>query len=86
MRRRKLYRGRGGCSDAAYSNLCTMVTVPRAEEFSSTIAMAMATDPLRAEAARGFAQFFLATAQEVYPRYGFAVMNEAEFGAAVSLE
>jgi molybdate transport system substrate-binding protein len=70
----------------AYPDLCTMVTLPGAEEFSSTIAIAATTDPLRAEAARGFSEFFLGVAREVYPRYGFAVMNEAEFGAAISLE
>lgn len=71
---------------AAYPELCTMVAVPGAEKFSSTIAMASTKDPLRAEAARGFSEFFLAAAREVYPRYGFAVMNEAEFGATISLE
>jgi hypothetical protein len=71
---------------SAYPELCTTVTVPGAEEFSSTIAMAATTDPLRAEAARGFAQFTLGVAREVYPRYGFAVMSKAEFGAAISLE
>jgi hypothetical protein len=71
---------------SAYPELCTTVTVPGAEEFSSTIAMAATTDPLRAEAATGFSEFFLGVAREVYPHYGFAVMNEAEFGAAISLD
>lgn len=70
---------------AAYHDLCAMVIVPGAEEFSSTIAMVMTIDPLRALAADAFAQFFLAAAREVYPRYGFAMMNEAEFGATIRL-
>jgi hypothetical protein len=86
MRRRKLYRGRGGCSDAAYSNLCTMVTVPRAEEFSSTIAMVATIDPPRALAAEAFSTFFLGAAREVYPRYGFAMMDEAELGKTIQPE
>jgi hypothetical protein len=71
---------------AAYPDLCNMVVVPGAEEFSSIIAMAITTEPLRAQATRGFSEFFLGAAREIYPRYGFATMNEAEFGAAISLE
>jgi hypothetical protein len=71
---------------SAYPELCTMVTVASFEEFSSTIAMAATTDPLRAEAAQGFSEFFLGAAREVYPHYGFAVMREAEFGAKIPLE
>ena len=71
---------------ANYPELCAMVTVPGAEKFSSTIAMAQINDPLRAPAAKAFAEFFLGVAREVYPRYGFAMMNEAEFGATIRLE
>ncbi len=70
---------------SAYPELCTMVIVPGAEEFSSTIAMVSTIDPLRALAAEAFSTFFLGAAREVYPRYGFAMMNEAEFGATVRL-
>ena len=71
---------------ATYPELCAMVTVPGAEKFSSTIAMAETIDPLRAPAATAFSEFFLGAAREIYPRYGFAMMNEAEFGATIRLE
>jgi hypothetical protein len=60
-----------------------MVSVPGAERFSSTIALTSVADPLRAQAALAFAEFFLAVAREVYPRYGFATMSETEFGATI---
>ena len=71
---------------ATYPEHCTMVTVPGAEKFSSTIATALTIDPLRAPAAKAFSEFFLGVAREVYPRYGFAMMNEAEYGATIRLE
>ena len=71
---------------ATYPQLCAMVTVPGADAFSSTIAMAATIDPLRAEAAKAFAEFFLGVAREVYPRYGFSTMNEAAFGTTIRLE
>ncbi|MBV8133146.1 MAG: substrate-binding domain-containing protein [Alphaproteobacteria bacterium] len=71
---------------ATYPELCAMVTVPGAEKFSSSIAMAQTIDPLRAPAAEAFSKFFLGVAREVYPRYGFAMMTEAEFGAMIRLE
>jgi hypothetical protein len=71
---------------ATYPELCALVMVPGAEKFSSTIAMAQTIDPLRAAAATAFSEFFLGVAREVYPRYGFAMMNEAEFGLTIQLE
>ena len=71
---------------ATYPELCAMVTVPGAEQFTSTIAMVQTVDPLRAPAAKAFSEFFLSVAREVYPRYGFATMKEAEFGATIRLE
>lgn len=71
---------------ATYPELCAMVTVPGAEQFSSTVATAQTVDPLRAPAAKAFSEFFLDVAREVYPRYGFAMMNEAEYGATLRLE
>ena len=71
---------------ATYPEICAMAMVPRAEKFSSTIAMAETIDPLRAPAAKAFLEFFLGVAREVYPRYGFAMMNEAEYGATIRLE
>jgi hypothetical protein len=70
---------------AAYPNVCSMVAIPEAERYSSTIAMAQTLNPLRALAARTFSEFFLESAREVYPRYGFATMSPQEFGQAVAL-
>ena len=69
-----------------YPELCAMVTVPGAEEFSSTIAMVETVGPLRALAAKAFSEFFLSVAREVYPRYGFATMSAAKYGATSRLE
>ena len=69
----------------AYPQVCAMVTVPGAEQFSSTIAMVSAINPLRAKAGKAFAEYFLSVARTVYPRYGFASMSEAEFGAPLTL-
>ena len=69
----------------AYPEICTMVQVPEASKFSSTIVMVPATDPLRAPAAKAFSEFFLSAARELYPRHGFATMSAAEYGAAIQL-
>jgi accessory colonization factor AcfC len=71
---------------ATYPELCALVIVPGAEKFSSTIAMAQTIDPLRVAAATAFSEFFLGAARELYPRYGFARMTEAEFGLTIQLE
>jgi Bacterial extracellular solute-binding protein len=71
---------------ATYPELCAIVTVPGAEQHSSSIALAATLDPLRGQAAKAFSEFFLRRAREVYPRYGFAMMEEAEYGAAIPLE
>jgi len=63
-----------------------MVTVREAENFLSTIAMALAVDPLRARAATAFSEFFFKIARDVYPRYGFTAMGESEFGRTIRLE
>lgn len=69
-----------------YPQHCGMVTVPGADRFSSTIALAPASDPLRVLAAQAFSEFFLGVAREVYPRYGFAPMAETEYDAVIHLE
>jgi hypothetical protein len=48
-------------------------------------APASAVDPLRAQAAKAFSGFLFEVAREVYPRHGFATINEAEFGARIRL-
>jgi hypothetical protein len=45
-----------------------------------------APDPPRPLAAEAFSTFFLGAAREVYSRYGFAIMDEAEFGKPIRLE
>jgi hypothetical protein len=70
---------------SAYSQVCALVPLPGAEQFSSTIAMVTVVDPLRAEAAKAFAEYFLGIARTVYPRYGFATIAEAEYGTPLRL-
>jgi hypothetical protein len=70
---------------AAYPQLCAMIIVPGAEAYSSTIAMISTIGPLRALAAKAFTEFFFTVAREIYPRYGFAVLGEGEFGAPLTL-
>jgi hypothetical protein len=48
--------------------------------------MGSTVNPLRAPAAKAFAEFFLGVAGEVYPRYGFATMSSAEYGAMIELD
>jgi Bacterial extracellular solute-binding protein len=69
----------------AYPGLYALIEVPGAERFSSTIAMAASVDPPRTQAAKAFSTFFFEVAREVYPRYGFATIGEAEFGATIGL-
>ena len=69
-----------------YPQHCSMVTVPGADRFSSTIALVPANDPLRSLASQAFSEFFLGVAREVYPRYGLAPMAETEYGAVIHLE
>jgi extracellular solute-binding protein len=57
------------------------VAVPGAEAFFTQIAFAGAVDPLRPRAVKAFDEFFFTRARDVYPRYDFARMGEAEFGA-----
>ena len=62
------------------------VAVPGAEPFSTQIALARVTDPLRARAAKAFEEFFFNRARDVYPKHDFARMNEDEFGATLALD
>jgi hypothetical protein len=62
-----------------------MVVVPGAERSSSTIELVPKADPLRAQTAQAFSEFFFGIAREIYPHYGFAVMSEAECGVAIRL-
>jgi hypothetical protein len=63
-----------------------LISVPGAEPFSTQIALAHVTDPLRPKAAKAFEEFFFSRARDVYPRYDFARMNDAEFEAALGLD
>jgi accessory colonization factor AcfC len=62
------------------------VAVPGAEPFFTQIAFAGAADPLRPRAVKAFDEFFFSRARDVYPRYDFARMGEAEFGAPLKLD
>ena len=61
------------------------VAVPGAEPYFTQIALARAVDPLRPRAVKAFSEFFFGQARDVYPRYDFARMGEAEFGAPLEL-
>jgi hypothetical protein len=62
------------------------VAVPGAEPFFTQIAFAGAVDPLRPRAVKAFDEFFFSRARDVYPRYDFARMAEAEFGVPLELD
>lgn len=70
---------------AAFPQIFAKVTVPGAEQFSSTIALVTSVDPLRAAAAKAFSEYFLKAARDVYPRHGFAMMDAEEFGEEIAL-
>jgi hypothetical protein len=57
---------------AAYLAIFAMVDTPGADQSFSTIAMGLAVDPLRAAAARAFAEYFFSVADTVYPGCRFA--------------
>jgi hypothetical protein len=69
-----------------FPNHFELVAVPGAERFFTQIALARVTDPLRARAMKAFDEFFFSRAIDVYPRYDFSRMNEAEFGAILGLD
>jgi hypothetical protein len=70
---------------AAFPQIFAKVTVPGAEQFSSTIALVPSVDPLRAAAAKAFSEYFFEAARDVYPRHGFATMDAEEFGDEITL-
>jgi hypothetical protein len=70
---------------AAFPQIFAKVTVPGAEQFSSTIALVRSVDPLRSAAANAFYEYFLEAARDVYPRHGFARMDVKEFGEEIVL-
>ena len=58
---------------------------PGAEPFFTRIAFARVNNPLRARAVKAFDEFFFGRAKDVYPRYGFARMNDDEYGVPFGL-
>jgi extracellular solute-binding protein len=68
-----------------FPNHFALVPVPGAEPFFTRIAFARVSNPLRARAAKAFDEFFFGRAKDVYPRYGFARMNDDEYGAPFAL-
>ena len=69
-----------------FPNHFEFVAVPGAERFFTQIALGRVTDPLRSRAVNAFDEFFFSRARDVYPRYDFAHMNDAEFGATFGLD
>jgi hypothetical protein len=63
-----------------------MASIPGIERFSAKIAFGRVNDPLRAQAARAFEEFFFGRARDVYPRYDFARMTDEEYGAVLKLD
>ena len=61
------------------------IAVPGAEPFFTRIAFARVSNPLRARVVKAFDEFFFDRAKDVYPRYGFARMNDDEYGAPFAL-
>ena len=47
--------------------------------------MVLVADPLRAEAAKAFSEYFVDAARDIYPRHGFARMKAEEFGREIEL-
>lgn len=70
----------------AYPQSCAIVTIPGADAYASTIAMAETRKPLRPQATRAFSEFFFGVARTVYPEYEFAPLGEAEFASPISLD
>ena len=68
-----------------FPNHFAAVPVPGAEPFFTRIAFARVSNPLRAPAVKAFEEFFFNRAKDVYPRYGFARMNDDEYGAPFAL-
>jgi extracellular solute-binding protein len=69
-----------------FPNHFELVPVAGAERFFVKIALARAIDPLRPKAATAFEEFFFSRARDVYPKYDFARMDEAEFGATLRID
>ena len=62
------------------------VDIPGVERFSTQIALARVNDPLRPQATKAFDEFLFSRARDVYPRYNFARMTDAEFAATLKLD
>src|SRR5499427_6095842 len=68
-----------------FPNHFAAVPVPGAEPFFTRIAFARVSNPLRARVVKALDEFFFGRAKDVYPRYGFARMNDDEYGASFAL-
>ena len=69
-----------------FSNHFALVPVPGAEPFCARIAFGRVGHPLRPRAVQAFEEFFFSRARDVYPRYDFARMSDAEYGAPLALD
>jgi len=68
-----------------FPNHFSFVPVPGAEPFFTRIAFGRVANPLRPRAVQAFDEFFFSRAKDVYPRYDFARMNDAEYAASLAL-
>lgn len=69
-----------------FPNHFALVPVPGAEPFCARIAFGRVRNPLRPRAVQAFEEFFFSRARDVYPRYDFARMSDAEYGAPLALD
>ena len=69
-----------------FPNRFSLVPVPGAEPFFTKIALSRVANSLRPRAVKAFDEFFFSRAKDVYPRYDFARMNDAEYGAPLALD
>jgi hypothetical protein len=70
----------------SFPNHFELVPIEGAERFPVKIAFSRVIDPLRPRARDAFEQYFFGRAREVYPKYDFALMNDNEYAAVLSLD
>jgi molybdate transport system substrate-binding protein len=62
------------------------VPIPGADAFFTQIAFGRVMNPLRPRAMTAFDEFFFGCAQDVYPKYDFALMSGAAYSAPIELD
>src|SRR5215472_13158808 len=69
-----------------FPNHFELVPIEGAERFSLKVAFGRVADPPRPRPREAFEEFFFSRAREVYPKYDFALMNDNEYAAVLSLD